>query len=593
MFTRSLLVGLTKRFVLALLLATLVFAIPRRARADPVPIQSSIPVFCFRITDIERVAPGSNKFRIEFEVLNWTHEPAYGVYIALNVGTGVKIVGGSPPFFAGASIDSDGRPLVLIDVNGDGNINAADLEDTNGLNGNGLLDPGEDKNGNGRLDNDPIPGNLNPSNDWTVALSTTTAITWSAGTPVSAVDLTRFPFGPPVQPGDPEIPFILFTNLADPTTIVLETIDDGPNVLDGYVIEVDDFDPGEILSFNWFLTDANGNIISDPSGEFGVNPYGFGVVNLTSLDGPAFPGAVFSGNTGFSQSPKLFFDSVYVVPNPAQFAAEFGAAMTAAFLNPDDNLFNIPVTTQLLNRLDVTPGTATNSVGTDHTVTATLTDGQHNPVAGQTIEFRVSGANIATGQSTTDATGQATFTYTGTNAGDDTITAWADENGDGIQDLTEPFDVVTKSWVGVGVMSVNIDIKPGKIPNRIEIESEEEAGKIPVAILSTSQFDASQQVDQNSLTFGRIGDEHSLRHRGHADTPDCRTREVNHDGLLDLVCRFLTRKTGFQPGDIEGILKGQTIDGVSIEGRDSVVIVRDNEEEHEHEHKHEHDHEDD
>ena len=137
-------------------------------------------------------------------------------------------------------------------------------------------------------------------------------------------------------------------------------------------------------------------------------------------------------------------------------------------------------------------------------------------------------------------------------------------------------------------MSVNIDIKPGKTPNRIEIESEEEDGKIPVAILSTSQFDASQQVARSSLTFGHTGDENSLRRRGHKGMPDCRTRDVNHDSLLDLVCRFLTRKTGFQPGDTEGILKGQTVDGVSIEGRDSVVIVMDKDEEHEHKHKHEH-----
>ena len=122
-----------------------------------------------------------------------------------------------------------------------------------------------------------------------------------------------------------------------------------------------------------------------------------------------------------------------------------------------------------------------------------------------------------------------------------------------------------------GIQMVEIDIKPGKDPNRIEIESEDD-GKIPVAILSTFNFDASKQVDRNSLTFGRTGDEDTLHRRGRKSIPNCNVRDVNHDGLRDLVCRFLARKTGFQPGDTEGILKGQTGDGVRIEGHDSVQI---------------------
>ena len=341
-----------RRGIILIVVATLAFASAGSALADPVPPESNLQVFCFRITDIERVAgdPGNDRFRFEFEALNWTNDAASGIYIALTQGTGVGTVSGSAPFFAGAAIDQDGRPLVLKDVNSDGSINAADLEDANG---NGRLDPGEDKNGNGRLDNDPIPGNLNPPNDWTVTSSSSTAITWSAGTPVPGVDLLDWDFSGsgPLQPGDPEIAFMLFTNLADPSTVIIETIDNGPNVQDGFVIEVDDLDPGETISFNWFLTDATGNIIGDFGGELGTNPYAFGVVNLTSLAGNVVPTPVFAGNTGFSQSPLIFFDSVYNVPNPANFAAEFGASMTAAFQNPADNLFNIPVTTQLLNTL--------------------------------------------------------------------------------------------------------------------------------------------------------------------------------------------------------------------------------------------------
>ncbi len=123
-----------------------------------------------------------------------------------------------------------------------------------------------------------------------------------------------------------------------------------------------------------------------------------------------------------------------------------------------------------------------------------------------------------------------------------------------------------------GIQMVEIDIEPGKTPNRIEIEPEDDH-KVPVAILSTLNFDAPTSVDRKSLTFGRTGDEDSLRRRGHKSTPDCRVRDVNKDGLRDLVCRFLIQKTGFQTGDTEGVLKGHTVDGVRFEGHDSVLVL--------------------
>lgn len=46
-------------------------------------------------------------------------------------------------------------------------------------------------------------------------------------------------------------------------------------------------------------------------------------------------------------------------------------------------------------------------------------------------------------------------------------------------------------------------------------------GKIPVAILSARDFNASSQIDLNSLTFGRTGNELSLALcRGAADATE-------------------------------------------------------------------------
>lgn len=70
------------------------------------------------------------------------------------------------------------------------------------------------------------------------------------------------------------------------------------------------------------------------------------------------------------------------------------------------------------------PRTDTNPVGTTHTVTATVTTvvgGQTQPVPNAMVTIVVTGANTAGATCTTNAAGQCTFTYTGTNAGNDTI----------------------------------------------------------------------------------------------------------------------------------------------------------------------------
>jgi VCBS repeat-containing protein len=141
--------------------------------------------------------------------------------------------------------------------------------------------------------------------------------------------------------------------------------------------------------------------------------------------------------------------------------------------------------------------------------------------------------------------------------------------------------------------SVAIDILPGEDGRSVNIKSH---GKIEVAILSTSTFDA-RTVDVNSLRFGRTGQEDSLsrqhdhghggwlgnwlrhdhdhgrRHGdGHQDSPRYRLADVNHDGRLDLVVSFETERTGFRPGDTTGTLTGRLLDGTSFTAKDSVSI---------------------
>jgi hypothetical protein len=111
-------------------------------------------------------------------------------------------------------------------------------------------------------------------------------------------------------------------------------------------------------------------------------------------------------------------------------------------------------------------------------------------------------------------------------------------------------------------LRVTIDIKPGDFPNSINPRSR---GQIPVAILSSSDFDAPALVDEHSLTFGRSGNEPSLAF--------CGSNDVNGDGLLDLVCHFHTPGAGFRRGDTRGLLKGRTVEGKAFVGVDSVRVV--------------------
>jgi hypothetical protein len=74
--------------------------------------------------------------------------------------------------------------------------------------------------------------------------------------------------------------------------------------------------------------------------------------------------------------------------------------------------------------LALSPELATNNVGSMHTVTATATSNSVT-VVGLTVSFSVSGSNSATGSAVTDSSGQCQFQYTGSNPGEDTITASA------------------------------------------------------------------------------------------------------------------------------------------------------------------------
>ncbi|MGZ3789690.1 MAG: hypothetical protein ACXVLQ_14265 [Bacteriovorax sp.] len=110
-------------------------------------------------------------------------------------------------------------------------------------------------------------------------------------------------------------------------------------------------------------------------------------------------------------------------------------------------------------------------------------------------------------------------------------------------------------------VEVNIDIKPGTFPNSINPKNQ---GKIPVAILTTSSFNAASVIP-NTVHFGSMGTE--------AAPVQYAMEDVDGDGDLDLILHFNTQDTGIKCGDTSATLTGKTIDGKDITGTDSIVTV--------------------
>jgi probable HAF family extracellular repeat protein len=123
------------------------------------------------------------------------------------------------------------------------------------------------------------------------------------------------------------------------------------------------------------------------------------------------------------------------------------------------------------------------------------------------------------------------------------------------------------SWVVAAVpaaKTVSIDIKPGSYPNSINLGSN---GNVPVAILSTEDFDATS-VDPLSISLAGA----SVRLKGKG-TPMSSMDDIDGDGLMDIVVHVDTTALELGTGDLEAVLEGRTLSGVRITGTDTVRIL--------------------
>jgi hypothetical protein len=195
-----------------------------------------------------------------------------------------------------------------------------------------------------------------------------------------------------------------------------------------------------ITAPNNFAFDPANNVIS-------INAAGVTSMTAGNAAGTTYDGATprLSASTQVTPGAHVLYLSIFDQGDQIFDSAVFLDNLRVGFVpNPAVNCR--PGATVVNFQMDLEPATAENLRGTDHTVTATLTDDEGVPVAGATVDFEVTGANPMTGTGVTDVNGEATFTYTGANLGDDTISACynADDSADG---SCEAVASAAKSWV--------------------------------------------------------------------------------------------------------------------------------------------------
>jgi hypothetical protein len=175
----------------------------------------------------------------------------------------------------------------------------------------------------------------------------------------------------------------------------------------------------------------------DGAGENGALLTAGGIGDSTTNPPPLAP------STGLFTDDELY--------NLLPFVSDGDTQIVVSTVNPsnDDNIFcgyfvtSVPAA--IGESILLSPLAATNAVGTDHTVTASVKDDNGDPVAGRHVDFKVlSGPNAGdNGASDTDAAGNASFTYTGDGGvGTDAIVAEMIDS----QMVVQQSNVVAKTW---------------------------------------------------------------------------------------------------------------------------------------------------
>ncbi len=148
-----------------------------------------------------------------------------------------------------------------------------------------------------------------------------------------------------------------------------------------------------------------------------------GALGSITLDGTPIPTASFTpiGVSGFSGAQITIGVGAHTLVGPSAFGVfAYGYAQDEGYGYPGGmNMTPIIAATTVA----ISPETSSRSINTQACVVATVTDQDQNPLGGRSLSFTVTGTNPSNSSAQTDAAGQATLCYTGSNTGTDQIAA--------------------------------------------------------------------------------------------------------------------------------------------------------------------------
>jgi hypothetical protein len=239
-------------------------------------------------------------------------------------------------------------------------------------------------------------------------------------------------------------------------------------------------------------------------GENGVSPrLCAGAISIVAQSGPT-TGLHNADLSGWGCSVHEFFDKfpsdftpLAIATDPAipkTYSAKDVDTGTIVSGSPYIMLAGGGVT--VVSNITLTPATATNPVGTSHTVTATVKR-NGNPVSGAVVTFNVdSGPNVNKhGTGTTNASGQTTFTYTDTGgAGTDEISATFTDDAGALEKAT-----ATKTWVSGQVPTCVLSGVVAGPPKQLQI-TVQDTGSGLASVTATTHNNATVSVP--SFTSG-------------------------------------------------------------------------------------------
>jgi hypothetical protein len=226
--------------------------------------------------------------------------------------------------------------------------------------------------------------------------------------------------------------------------VLIEFTDQGTNILEDPAVGPYDAAEDTLVGAQNDSSATVNSVTLSGVGTFGIPLFGFDGDGICSGFFTGTPAGCPFGPTGY-EGPGTSFQNVSPDQTTGDVVFTGGLAPGAsAYFSLEDRL-----SASLITVISLTPPTASNSTGTSHTVTATITKGDGTPVTGKLVTFSVvSGPDTGASGTcspvdcTTDSNGQVTFTYTNNGTtGTDTISASFINDQGNTQSAT-----ATKTW---------------------------------------------------------------------------------------------------------------------------------------------------